>query len=78
MIGDMLLNGVGLRPPFPFRQQRPAAIAGDRQNPGLQRTLTIPVMQTADNAHEGLLGHIFGFVVLSHHPEAERIHFMSK
>lgn len=78
VIGDMLFDRVGLRSPFSLGQQSSAAVAGDRQNPRLNRAVGIPMIQAADHAHESLLGHVLRLVVLTDHAETERIHFVSK
>ena len=55
----------------PRRQQRSAAIPGDRQQPREKISLTVPAPQATQGTHKRLLGHVLRIFVLSQHPVAQ-------
>ena len=59
--------------PLPF-QMSSAAIRGNRENPGLQRSASIPPPQMPYGPQQGGLRDILGVVTVPQHPEAEAEH----
>jgi hypothetical protein len=54
-----------------FFKERSAAVSGDGEQPGSQRPLGIPPLQTSEGPQKGVLGNILRVLELAEHPIAQ-------
>jgi hypothetical protein len=59
------------RPAHPHREQRPAAISGNGQEPWQERAAAVPGMQAPQSPHKTLLRDVFGILSMAQHAIAE-------